>query len=485
VGNFLSELNTKIPIHEGTEGHRAVLREIYRAGHISLKDLARQCRMPLPVVAKIVNFLVEKEVLDRIPEGILYTEKGMQFIEKELHFYGFGIAGCETCFGQPIYLSPRWDDLIEKLDEILALRPTVDTTLDQSLADSETNVQRALLLYDYGALEDKRVICLGDDDFTSVAIGLLYLGLFPEESHLIPTELAVAEIDKRILDKIKQIFDTEGLPITTTEWDYRTPVPSSLKNHYDTVLVDPPYSLEGAKLALSRAIDILRPGSGKEIYFSFAHWAPEDLYQLQKLIIEMGLAIQEIYPSFNFYEGAEILGNESQMFRLITTSQTKSLIAASETHSAPLYTDDMHPTIRYYYCNSCRKMIEIGRSQQIQTIEQLKAVGCPYCQSEGPFQLDEKVELNDEMKDDIHRKVLKFVDEMDDSEEPDDDLSLEDFEEDDFDLDEGEDLSDEDEDYDDQDEEKEAYGPQQKSQASNKNPSKKQSKSPKKSKGKK
>lgn len=389
---FLIQLQQRIPIKEGPEGHRAILREIYRAGHISLKDLARITLIPVPIVAKIINFLVEKEILDRIPDGILYTEKGMQFVEHELGFYGFGIAICETCKGRPSYISPRWDELLEFLTNNFGDRPQVDTQLDQSLNTPETAVQRALYLYSKGALEGKNILFLGDDDFTSVAVAHLYLGVFPSEPHLIPQTLTVVDIDDRILGKIREMFTKKGLPIKTAHWDYRKAIPQELLHQYDTIVVDPPYSIQGVLLTISRSIDLLSEGTG-EIYLSFAHRAAPDLVELQQIIVNMGVAIQEIIPRFNYYEGSEILGNTTQMIRLIKTAKSVAKISAQTEFTDLMYTGEINPTVRYYYCVSCRHIVEVSYQVSIQSIEQLKNQGCPFCKSQGPFELDEKHEM--------------------------------------------------------------------------------------------
>ena len=162
------------------------MREIYRAGCISLHDLSYKTLLPIPVLSKVVNFLIEKEVLSRIPEGILYTEQGMHFIEETLMFYGFGVSDCENCDSLPIFLSPRWNPVLDKLELLFENRPQVDTTLDQAFADPETALLRALYYYKCGALEGKKVAFLGDDDYTSVAIAHLYLSFYPDEPKLIP-----------------------------------------------------------------------------------------------------------------------------------------------------------------------------------------------------------------------------------------------------------------------------------------------------------
>jgi hypothetical protein len=391
--NFLETLQQKIPIQEGIEGFRSIFREIYRAGHISLFDLAVKTLLPLPVLAKIVNTLTESEILKRIPEGILYSEKGMLFIEKELGLYGFGLGECNECDQRPVYLSPRWDDVLDTLEAILSNRPTVDTSLDQAFADAETSLQRALYLYQKGALEGKRVCLLGDDDFTSVAIAACYRGFFPDDPHMIPLEMVVVDIDDRILEGIQSSVHKihPDLTIHSVHWDYRTLVPKDLLARFDTILIDPPYSENGLILGISRAVALLRAQPGAEIYLSFAHRSPEQLHQIEKHIIDMGLSIQEIIPRFNYYEGAQLLGNTTQMIRLISTQAKKPLISPSEEFTQPLYTGENKPNFRIYFCKQCQKGINVGATETIHTIEQLKSEKCPYCQSSGPFVLDQKI----------------------------------------------------------------------------------------------
>jgi predicted methyltransferase len=44
---------------------------------------------------------------------------------------------------------------------------------------------------------------------------------------------------------------------------------SGLSDGFDLVMTDPPYTPEGARLFLSRAVEGLRPGPGWSIAFSF------------------------------------------------------------------------------------------------------------------------------------------------------------------------------------------------------------------------
>ncbi|MCS7092314.1 MAG: bis-aminopropyl spermidine synthase family protein [Patescibacteria group bacterium] len=74
---------------------------------------------------------------------------------------------------------------------------------DQFTATIETTVKRVALLDFLGDVKGKRILFLGDDDFTSVAIANFKLA----------QEIAVIDIDGRILDNIGTISDKLNLGI--------------------------------------------------------------------------------------------------------------------------------------------------------------------------------------------------------------------------------------------------------------------------------
>jgi N4-bis(aminopropyl)spermidine synthase len=195
------------------------------------------------------------------------------------------------------------------------------------------------------------------------------------------------------LEGIKSHIDPHFTMVEHQKWDYREPVPNNLANRFDTIIVDPPYSIAGLKLVLSRSLSLLKNFPGKEIYLSFAHRSPKETLKIQKEIFRMGIVIQEIIPRFNYYEGAGILGNSTQLYRLITTGGSKPIIQANEMMNTPIYTGEINQSLRFYYCSNCSKLIEVGKKQHFHTIEQLKSSGCPFCSEKGPFLLDHKEEV--------------------------------------------------------------------------------------------
>jgi N4-bis(aminopropyl)spermidine synthase len=380
MAEFFDELLTKVDLEEGIEGIRQILLQIYRNGSISIKKIARLTHIPIPVVSKVVNILSEQKLLNRSKQGVQYWEHGMKFVEQHFGFFGYGNQKCPMCKSRSVYISPRYDEIFDILNPIFSHRPSVDTTFDQSKNTVETAIQRAGYFYDKGALEGKRILFIGDDDFTSVSVGLLSKTFFPNEDiTLIPRSISVLDIDTRILSEIKDVFSNNSLPIQIIIQDLREPIPAEFIHQFDTIITDPPYSINGLKLFLSRAISFLDTGINQDIFLSFAHRSPSQTLEMQSILADLGLAIIEIIPRFNKYEGAEVLGNETQLYNLKTTEKTQEIVKSDEKFTSTIYTGETHPYIRKFQCTSCNTLIAVGPDKKFNTIEQLKGDSCPHC----------------------------------------------------------------------------------------------------------
>lgn len=267
-------------------------------------------------------------------------------------------------------------DLLPVLEELFSLRPTVDVQLDQSKCTPETSLRRAILCLKQHALIGKKILCVGDDDLVSVSVGLLLQRLFPDGGHTV-TKVNVFDIDERFLSYIESIAKEWRLPIGCHRLDLREPLPSSLHSQYDCFFTDPPYTLQGIGLFVSRGIQALKKEKGLPIFLSFAHKSPEFMLAMQREFVRMGLTVSANFPQFNAYEGAEMIANRSQMFILRTTDQTKP--EYSGTFNDALYTGEVRQTLRTYRCKRCLRKVYVGISGQFATIEQLKNEGCTGC----------------------------------------------------------------------------------------------------------
>lgn len=86
-------------------------------------------------------------------------------------------------------------------------------------------------------------------------------------------------------------------------YDVRDELPSAHKTAFDVVFTDPPYTRDGAKLFLWRAVQALQPGAGKTVYLCLSEMdlAPTSCSSIQQFANSIGLVITEMIPGFNRY----------------------------------------------------------------------------------------------------------------------------------------------------------------------------------------
>lgn len=382
--NPLDTIKQRVRLEEGRPVLEKMLIDILLQPGISTKTLARANFLPVPVVAAIKKEL-KKSGLASKRYGISLTAEGRQWLDSECGFAGIDTDAYARLLGGSLDVDAEFPEEVALLESLFAERPRVDVTLDQSKCTPQTSLRRALLGLRNHALIGKRILCVGDDDLVSVALGLLATRLYgPHEPR---SRMHVLDIDERFLDYIAAIAARHGLPIRCQRADIRAPLPADARHRFDAVFTDPPYTLAGARLFVSRGIEALKPEEGLPIFLSFAHKPPEFELQMQRDLLRMGLVMSEILPAFNQYEGAEMIGNIGQMTVLRTTRHAAPVLVGA--FDDPLYTGEVKPTTRIYACKGCRALIEVGAQAEYITIEALKDAGCPECGT-STFELKER-----------------------------------------------------------------------------------------------
>ncbi|WMM25252.1 bis-aminopropyl spermidine synthase family protein [Tissierella sp. MB52-C2] len=387
--NYIDEVNKNVSIEEGKKAIENILITIYLKGGISTKELARNSLLPIPVVSAIKKEFIKKGLVIQ-DRGTRLTIKGRHFVEEGLGFKKINSDLYMKLLMEPWKEHREIIEIKEELQELFDNRPQVDVTIDQSKSSIDTSLKRAILSLKNHNLVGKRILCLGDDDLVSIALGFLLKKLFNNTIHH-TTKITVMDIDKRIIDYINDIAIKESLPIKCEYVDFRMPLADNFKNQFDCFFTDPPYTLEGMNLFLSRGIEALRDDSGLTIYFSYAHKSPDFQLTMQKCFFSMGLIVSEVMARFNTYEGASIIGNTGQMIVLKTTNITKALIKTP--YKGVLYTGELKETVRSYRCKQCGEIIKVGRSEKFNNIETLKSKGCYKCNSQ-VFELIQRKNIN-------------------------------------------------------------------------------------------
>ena len=317
---LLEQVAVAAALREGTEGIRNILASVAHNKNISLKELANTVHMPLPVVAAVRRELERRYILSR-DKGICLTLKGIRLVSD------LGIQKTP---------SPE-QNLLSILREISSKRPEANVALDQAYARPETSFRRATYASQHDALSGRNVVLLGDDDLTSIAIALL---LKKEKK---PKRLVVVDIDSRIIDLINEASETYDLNIECHLHDLRISLPTELKYNFQTFFTDPPYTLAGLELFLSRASETLEGGSGKQGFLSFGNKDPDTDLGVFHIISQCGFIPQEIINKFNTYHGGTVIGNISRMIRMLSGTQRAHLPSS---FNNAIYTADTNPSQR-------------------------------------------------------------------------------------------------------------------------------------------
>ncbi len=366
-------ISKKTKLEEGEEAVRRILREIFKNRKVSTKKLACLAKLPVPVTAAVRKELEKEELLAR-KGGALLTGRGEKFVKEQLGLVYPQELKCPKCEGRNIQIPDEFMPILNKLEKYCKTRPRSFPWLDQAHGTPQTALLRALFMLEKGDVEGRRIIFLGDDDFTSIAVGLLRAA----------KEVAVIDIDPRLVDAIQLVSKMESLNINCIEHDLKKSLPKNMHDAYDVVFTDPPYTIPGLILFVSRGITALQQRKGISLYLAFAHQPPEKALIIQKTLSIMGLTIVEQIPRFNIYEGAEMFANTTFLARLETTEKAKPLVTG--VFDGKLYTGEITQTVRIYQCR-CGGRAIVGATEQTRTIEHLKARGCPECGRKSGFRL--------------------------------------------------------------------------------------------------
>lgn len=379
----LQQITDDMQLEEHYHTLEKALLALYFHENCTTKSLAHTTDLPIPIVSAM-----KKEFAKQGWGKHSLTKKGHLAISQY-----FQLSGADN----KLYLQLTTDDAfrtewitqnISELNTIYDARPTADVTIDQAKCTVETALKRALLALDYAMLLNKRILCLGDDDFISIALAFLLKKIAPHSA----TKIVVLDIDRRVLDTISKIAKDYELPIKTDYYDVQEPLPKTYAHQFDCVYTDTPYTLIGAQLFLSRAINALKPEAMRHVFFSYAKRSYQKQWELQQSLHAMGFVIESIKYDINTYEGAQILGAKSQLFVLQTTEQMTSCIPNHLKFTRPIYTGEIERKSVVYQCIHCQHALTVGAGNQYNTIAQLQASGCPNCKSKKFSQMNRTVQ---------------------------------------------------------------------------------------------
>jgi predicted methyltransferase/DNA-directed RNA polymerase subunit RPC12/RpoP len=377
VDAVTAEVAAAVGLAEGPAGVADVLRVIARHEPVAAREISRRAELPVPIVAAVCNELRKRGVVDRARPVRLTPEGRARLTGAAAPGAGEPVltGRCPHCAGLGVTIPDGVAGLAGPLDHAALAEPRAKLDLDQTHCTVDTKLRRVLAMHEAGALAGQRILLLGDDDLVSVAIAMFagHAGAAAQ-----PRGVTVVDCDPDLLSHLRGELGTLGFTAEVIEHDLRDPLPAALTGAFDVACTDPPYTVAGAELFLSRAVDALAAGPGGHVFFSFGPRRPAETVATQRLIAGMGLAIRSLTPGFNSYTGAGILAGTSHLYHLRSTGDSRAALTGR--YDGPLYSAQTRAAAtRPYRCAGCGAVHEVGPGARWTTIAELKAAGCPAC----------------------------------------------------------------------------------------------------------
>lgn len=202
--------------------------------------------------------------------------------------------------------------------------------LDHVPATVDTIIDRAVLLTSRYHFAGATLLCVGDHDLTSLAV----TALEPRARAL------VVDIDQRLIGYLAEAAREHDLPVTLTVADLRLGLPPSLAGAADLAFTDPPYTPEGIRLFVSRALQGLIRSGRERVALAYG-FSPHQLakgFRTQSELHELRLVTEAVLPAFNAFEGAEAIGTVADLYLLRPTRWTWPVVDRPDATAARIYT---------------------------------------------------------------------------------------------------------------------------------------------------
>lgn len=222
-----------------------------------------------------------------------------------------------------------------EMKDIYSQKPGPTFLFDQRPVTMQTTLNRAFYLNSREDLENKRIAVIGDDDLTSLSVGLIRKA----------KEVVVFDIDERLVNFINKISREKKLNVKAYKYDLTKKIPSEFSDNFDIFLTDPTPNLEAFSLFISIGLNLLKKGKGLVGYVSYFPSHQEINIDFQKFLTEKKVIMTDIIPEFTEYEfiretyreedlvllekfdsGEEKLSFTENMTRFETTNETNKQI---------------------------------------------------------------------------------------------------------------------------------------------------------------
>lgn len=334
--DVVGDVAASVGLAEGAAGVRALVHVVGRLEPVAVRKLSRETDLPVPLVSAVCNELRKRGVVSP-KRPVRLTRRGRELFPAARMLDVE--AGCRACGRREVVVPAAVGPVVRRIAALAREAPPHRVELDQVHCTVETKVRRALALHEAGLLDGRRIMCLGDDDLTSLAITLL-----AEHVGARIGAFTVVDVDPDVVTFVDRRLRRAKFPVECLVHDLRNPLPERLRACADVVLVDPPYTRPGAALFLARAAEATGREPGRQVFLAFRASRAQSTLAVQRDIAQRGFVIRRVIRDFNRYVGAEVLGGTSHLYELVTTQETRPQLGR---YDGPLYTAEVRADPRY------------------------------------------------------------------------------------------------------------------------------------------
>jgi hypothetical protein len=209
-------------------------------------------------------------------------------------------------------------EVVGQLEADIAAAPVAREALDHVAATADTVVRRALWLEATFDLAGARLLCVGDHDLSSLALGAISPDL----------AVTVVDVDDRLLEFIEARAAQRGHDVRCLYADCRFGLPETVVASTDLVMTDPPYTPDGVRLFLGRGLQGLRDRANGALVmaYGFSPSHPALGVKVQQAVHDLDLAVEAILPAFNRYHGAQAIGSAGDLYVCRPTARTWQIL---------------------------------------------------------------------------------------------------------------------------------------------------------------
>ncbi|MHA1685474.1 MAG: bis-aminopropyl spermidine synthase family protein [Candidatus Heimdallarchaeaceae archaeon] len=272
------------------------------------------------------------------------------------------------------------DNILQIYKDLETLRGEPNTELDQYFITPESSLQKALLVNPQG-YNGKRIALLGDMDLLSVSIGKISK----------PKDLAILDIDKRVPELIFKLkFNHKIRSARFVNHDLRIRMLAVLKNQYDYIFVEPPFTIEGLEVGLSRAVQCARKDTDSKIILTWD--AKENRDEIVNSFIDkMNLKIEEVCQNYTHYSYETPLNKKSATTYILKV-KPESKETISNHYFGPYYFRESSIEPKPYRCK-CGAIYTVGQGGDFETLSSLMEKGCPKCGHKEVFVFNSSIKM--------------------------------------------------------------------------------------------